>query len=458
MFTIHTIYGSRSFDRPILLSEAFREMGIIHPQPCGGRGVCQKCRVIANGTPVLACRTLCEADTSVILPPETIRSIAGGILPDFPIDRDLPAGVGLAVDLGTTTVSGYLYTLPEGKLLQVRSLPNPQLSFGGDVISRMDAAVKGHLDTLRQAVLDGIKALGDGYSITQTVVVGNTAMLHLLEGLNPKELAVAPYTPSSLFGVWKDSTYLAPCISGFVGADTTAAILSSRMQKDKASLLLDLGTNGELVLRHQGKLFCCSAAAGPALEGGEISQGSYAVDGAISRVWLEDGGLHYSAINHAPPIGICGTGLLDAIACMLRMGVLDRSGYLAFPFPIGDSGISVTPEDVRKIQLAKSAIRAGLETLVAESGASWEEIERVYLAGGFGNDLTPATAAEIGLIPSSLAEKTVSLGNAAGMGAVMMLLSKACRKDAQMLSQSAETVNLADSSLFSDYFIHFMSF
>ena len=366
----------------------------------------------------------------------------------------------MAVDIGTTTVAAYLYRFPEGELEQCLCYPNPQSAFGGDVISRIDYASRGGLGELQDKICGLIQQIirEFGKELRKIVLTGNTTMLHLLACLDSAPLAVAPFRPRSLVGVRKDKVYLPPCISAYVGADITCSILASGMMQDSCSLLADIGTNGEIAFWDGKVLRCCSTAAGPVFEGAGISQGMIAAEGAVSKVSYEDGAYAYETVGKKTPVGVCGTGLIDMIACMLRAGVLEDTGYLAQDTEIGRSGVYITAEDIRQVQLAKAAIRAGIETLVQKSGRKMDEIETFYLCGGFGSYLNYESCAAIGLVPSGLSEQVCVIGNAAGMGAGMILQSETCRLEAEKIAREAETVELSADPLFMQLYCDNMMF
>ncbi|MEG1442547.1 MAG: ASKHA domain-containing protein, partial [Oscillospiraceae bacterium] len=253
-------------------------------------------------------------------------------------------------------------------------------------------------------------------------------------------------------------TYLPRCISAYVGGDITTAILASGMLNTKTSFLVDIGTNGEMALWHNGELVCCSTAAGPAFEGAGISMGTLAISGAINKVYIDEDKIKYTTIDNEKPIGICGTGLIDAIACMVSSGILEESGYLEESFKIGDSGISISSSDVREVQLAKSAIRAGIDTLLDSCKISYDDIENFYIAGGFGSYIDKNSAAEIGLIPTEILDKVKIMGNGAGSGAIMILLSNANLSESERIAKMAQTIELSNSPIFMEKYIDAMMF
>ncbi len=457
-------YGNKEkteeFAERVLLWEALNKMGFYVGRPCGGRGVCGNCRVTANGESVRACITPLEEDTLVEdLPLEGELQLATGAPATVEgWQGQIKEGYGLAVDIGTTTIAGYLYKFPEGELVKEVGVANPQIKYGADVVTRMEYALKGGAESLRECIWEQIRTLAGDVKVEKYVICGNTVMLHFLSGKSVAGMACAPYKPESLFGEWQGDLYFAGCISAFIGGDVVCAVLYSEMWKQRVSLLVDIGTNGEMVLYKDGRYICCSAAAGPALEGAEISMGMTAQAGAIDKVYVENGGVKYTTIGNVRPRGICGSGLLDAVAVMLRLGFLDETGYLEEAYEIGDSGVLITPEDVRQVQLAKGAIRAGLETLLYESGCNYEEVERIYIAGGFGNYLDKENAAVVGMIPHELLEKVTVLGNGAGKGACLLLQSDVHMEMARNITEHAVTLQLADSAYFGEKYVEHMMF
>ena len=451
---------SGMFSRGIALSDALDRLGIAQSRPCGGNGTCGKCKVIANGETVLACRYKVCSDTRVEVTGGGISVIGltDAVMPELNKEPLISEGYGMAVDIGTTTIAGYIYKFPECVCVKSCAVQNDQARFGADVISRIDYARRGGLDALRDMVLGQIRELSKGYEIKKYVVTGNTTMLHFLTGKDPAGIAAAPFTPASLFGAWYGDMYIPGCISAYVGADVTAAILASGMQKDSVSLLADIGTNGEMALWCDGRLVCCSTAAGPAFEGALISQGSLAVPGAINSVYIANGKVCYTTINDEPPSGICGSGLIDAVACMLSLDIIDQTGYLEHDFEIGGSGVTITADDIRQVQLAKSAICSGIETLLHECGIDSGDVDRFYISGGFGSYINKANAAYIGLIPARLVNRAVVIGNGAGAGAEMMLINKGCIARAEEICAAAGTVELTGNSYFTERYLENMYF
>lgn len=405
---------------------------------------------------------------------------------------------GIAVDIGTTTIVAYLVDLTKGEI-DVASSMNPQAKRGADVISRIDYSSKGGLQELRDLVLKEINLLIEELCVRQSIepidiyditIVGNTTMIHLFLGVPPNYIAVSPYTPaftrSLLFdavqlGIQinpKGKCYILPNISGYVGADTIGVVLATRLYKgDGVKLALDIGTNGEMVLKDGDKLFACSTAAGPAFEGANITYGMRGAKGAIDHVNIDDGEINIHVIGDVQPIGICGSGLLDAIAVMIELGILDETGRIIYPegkfikdlVRKGENGlefilkangveIPISQRDVRELQLAKSAIRAGIEILLEETGREYSDIDTVYLAGAFGTYLKPESAVKIGLLPPLPIGRIYSVGNAAGEGSKLALLDKDMREIAEGVSRKISYIELSSRRDFQEKFMEFMYF
>lgn len=474
------------------LSDILADAGLVAPHPCGGHGKCGKCavRVVGEVSPMseterealrgaryptdgsyrLSCQAEINGNLSIYYntTDASLQGVVQGFCKEFSIDPpSLDGGIGMAVDIGTTTVAAYLYDLTTGRLLTSACVENPQKMHGADVISRVGHALSGGGEQLKQEIEDCLGALARelsqraGVQAPGTVViVGNTAMLHLLTGTDVSLLAAAPFILKRSFGEWEGRRYYPPCISAYVGADMTAAILASGMceRPDQTSLLIDVGTNGEMALFHGGELSTCSTAAGPAFEGAGISCGSLAVPGAVSDVKAVDGRIVCETIQGLPAVGLCGTGLIDAAAVLLELGLMEDSGYMAEDAVLGESGLVLTRADIRQLQLAKAAIRAGIETLLSDRGLTCDNVDVLYLAGGFGSYLHPESCAAIGMIPRELIGKIAVLGNAAGQGASMMLLSREELAHAEKIARSATTLELSSSAMFMEKYVDGMLF
>ncbi|WAM31874.1 ASKHA domain-containing protein [Caldicellulosiruptor naganoensis] len=405
---------------------------------------------------------------------------------------------GLAIDIGTTTVVCYLVDLLKGNVVDYYSFVNPQKKFGADVISRIDFAAQQEdgLSVLQKEIIKGIneaiRILTSRLSITKdeiykVVAVGNPTMLHLLLGVDPVSIATSPFVPvfaekieerGQALGleINKNAILKLPgSLSAYVGADIVAGILSTEMHKSKkVRLLLDLGTNGEMVLGNKDFMVAASAAAGPAFEGVNLSCGMNASSGAIDSIKIKDGKIEFTTIENTQPKGICGSGTILAVAFMLEEGIIDETGRFCEDvkekykdnfrqangqdaFFITDS-VYITQKDIREIQLAKAAISAGIKTMLKEAGLSEDDIETVYLAGGFGNYISPWAAIKIGLIPEGLKDKVKPAGNTAGNGAILALLSKSAEKEFEKIKKRVKYIELSSSPEFNELFVESMIF
>lgn len=433
---------------------------------CGGKGRCGKCKVIVDGQTVLACLTPVDRDMEVILPDDyRAKILTEGITRDVTPDGE--PGLGVAVDVGTTTIAARLIRLEDGAVLKTVSQLNRQKQFGSDVISRIEKGTPPLHECIIKQLNDIISELKGKNEIKRLVFAGNTAMMHFVQGFSVDTLAVAPYKPYNIEMITYDAADLgldgnfeaiaAPCIAGYVGADTVCAILACQMDMgQETSLLVDIGTNGEIVLKHEENLLCCSAAAGPAFEGAHIKHGTGSIEGAINKVVIKNG-IHTETIGGKEPIGICGSGIIDATAEMLKNDIIDESGFLEHDFKIAP-GIYITQSDIREIQLAKSAIRAGIETLLSENGTASADIKYAYLAGGLGNCADVENAAYIGLMPAELKDKAIASGNAALGGLSGLLVSRRLRDKAKEIAHSVKHVDLAANAFFQNSFISNISF
>ncbi len=490
---------SHPFQSGERLSDILARLGLMG-MPCGGHGLCGKCKVQATGalSPVsdaerarlseqelaagvrMACCTAALGDCAVTL---STRAAGPIRIEGAQQQVELAPGFsayGAAVDIGTTTLAAVLYNAA-GVRLAAASALNPQGSFGADVITRIGAALAGSGPALAAAVRAAIDSLLvrmaaeagiDSAAIDGLVLTGNTAMLHLLTGTDPEPLSHAPFAAKRLFDesltaatlglaapAATAQVYLPPCIAAFVGADTVCALLAGGLcQTAGPALLADIGTNGEIALWQSDSLSCCSTAAGPALEGAGISMGMPGGPGAVDHVKVADGQLAAHVIGEGEAVGICGSGVVDAIACLLETEQLDETGCLEDdPTPICGA-VSLTGKDVRMVQLAKSAIHAGIRTLLATAKLPVEQLHTLQIAGGFGSYLDVKNAGAIGLLPAELTDRVQVLGNAALGGAVMLLLNTALRANAAALAKNACTVDLAANPVFANEYMERMFF
>jgi uncharacterized 2Fe-2S/4Fe-4S cluster protein (DUF4445 family) len=409
----------------------------------------------------------------------------------------MPAGtplLGLAVDIGTTKLAGYLVDLGSGETLGAAGRMNPQIAYGEDVMARITYAMQdeGQAQKLHEVIIEGLNKLAqelcagagcDAGWIVEAVLVGNTCMHHLVLGLPVAQLGLAPYlaalgAPCDLkardlglgFAAGAD-VHLFPNIAGFVGADHVAMVLGSGLyQSDEVTVGLDIGTNTEISLSVNGRLLCCSCASGPAFEGAHIHDGMRAAPGAIEWIRAIDGAggqtarLEYQTIDDAPPVGICGSGILDGVAELRRIGAVRPNGAMrakdgSHPrvrktesgtefllVPAGERGaprdVVITRKDVNEVQLAKAAIRAGVEVLLAEAGLEAEQVDGVIIAGAFGTYLNVESALAVGMFPSLPRERFTQVGNAAGIGAKLALVSRGCREAAVQIARRQEYIEL----------------
>ncbi|MGA2192797.1 MAG: ASKHA domain-containing protein [Nitrospirota bacterium] len=406
---------------------------------------------------------------------------------------------GAAVDIGTTSIVVYLVDMSSGKILDMASAYNPQVRCGEDIISRIVYAGEGNgLEELQGLVVDAVNGLIrqmaergniNPEKIDTIVVSGNTTMTHLFYGIDPSHIREEPYIPTVTFlplmrtkaleldindfGV----IYAMPGVASYVGGDITSGILASRLyKKPELSLFIDIGTNGEIVLGNSEWMVTAACSAGPAFEGGGVKHGMRAMDGAIEKVAIsqKDYEAKYAVVGNGPPIGICGSGMIDAVAEMFLTGVIDQRGkinldiksprvrsgeegpeyVLAFGSETGTGkDISLTEPDINNIVRTKGAIYAGFSTLLGEVGYTFSDVQKVYIAGGFGNYLDVERAITIGLLPDMPIDKFEFLGNTSIMGAYMALLSKILRKDVEDIARRMTYMELSVSRIFMDEYV-----
>jgi uncharacterized 2Fe-2S/4Fe-4S cluster protein (DUF4445 family) len=415
------------------------------------------------------------------------------------------APLGLAIDLGTTKIAAYLLDLTSGRTLGSHGLMNPQIAYGEDVIARIALAEQneGKRSLLRQLVVGAVNEVAtelcsrveaEASQIVDMVVVGNTAMHHLFLGLPVRQLALAPYVPavaSALDVKARDLglqlapgayVHLLPNVAGYVGADHVAMLLATQIEEKRGVVLaIDIGTNTEICLANEGVLTSASCASGPAFEGAHIKHGMRAANGAIERLRLAGDKIEYQTIGGLPPVGLCGSGIVDVMAQLFLAGVIDRQGrmqdhprvrevdgvreFVLVDEPTRLSGsasearvteIVFTQQDVRQLQLAKGAMRTGIEMLLATNGRKVEEIDSVLIAGAFGSYIDVSSAITIGLLPKLPLERFRQVGNAAGMGAKLALVSRTKREAARALAGRIGYLELAAHPLFSTTFAQAM--
>jgi len=415
------------------------------------------------------------------------------------LPQDSPL-LGLAVDVGTTKLAAYLCNLETGNILAKAGAMNPQIAFGEDVISRISFS-NNNADgkkLLQSRLVDTLNDLIDELcllaqtqistikpeQIVEAVVVGNTAMHHLFAGLPVEQLGIAPYVPAVSEPLDIDAhdvglqispgaiIHLPSNIAGYVGADHVAMLISTRLPYlTKTAIAIDIGTNTEITLIHNDRMYSCSCASGPAFEGAHIKAGMRAAPGAVERVQIIQGDLKIQTIDNLPAVGICGSGILDAVACMVQIGLIDHRGSFSDSHPLthqngqkrefilvdktktGNSqDLVVTRQDVNEIQLAKGAIRSGIEVLLECAGIPADAIEEFIIAGAFGTYINIPSAIQIGMFPSLPIERFHQVGNAAGDGARQMLLSMRQRKAAEDIAQRLNYIELSTYPNFTNIF------
>ena len=469
------------------LLEAARSAGLTPNAPCGGKGTCGKCKVrllhLPDAPEVLACQTTVEGPMTVRFlsdenKSQVISTSSNLKLGRFPADSD--SGYCVAFDIGTTTVVGYLLTADGRELGSVGRL-NPQMTYGADVISRINYCLENSQEplttairtTLKEQILHLCKTQGISDSEIRTIaVVGNTCMHHMLMAIDPRPLVTPPYSPGEkrpmqisameLLGICPNATVrVFPNIAGFVGGDTVGCITALNFDTlTEPSLLIDIGTNGELVMTDGKRMLSCSTAAGPAFEGAKISCGMRAADGAIDHVWVENGEVQCSVLGDAEPIGICGSALLDAIAVFLDLDCIGESGRVLTDDKLLHlkGSVALTQNDVNELQFAKGAIAAGIEMMADNLGLDLHDIQAVYLAGAFGNYMNPDSACRIGLIPSYLRSRIKPCGNAAGKGSQMAAVSMQAYEYANSLATASDFLDLAAEPDFQDTYVEHLCF
>lgn len=442
-----------------LLSDVLNasDKGVVHL--CGGNGKCGKCLVNVDGEDVLSCRYKIQSDITVTVKNEgTICSETGAEVTDI-----VTKNLCFALDIGTTTLALALVSPDEKKITKVITRNNPQRVYGADVISRIDYCRRNGVKALHEMLISEVNSMIEesGTYAEKLFVTGNTTMLHLFFGVDCSSMGTAPYTPVFLesrkvsaeaLGIKSVKTVISlPSIAAFFGADLVAGLEFVGLPRNgKHNLLVDLGTNAEIVLYSEKSALCTSAAAGPCFEGANISCGMSAVAGALCS-YSENG---YKTVADAPPAGICGTGLIDIIAYLIDKGIIDETGYMAEPFDISED-VSLSPSDIRQYQLAKSAVYSAIMTLVKMKSISFSDIDTLYISGGFSAKINVENAVKTGLLPEELRDRCVAINNSSLLGTVKY----ACEKnDLSFYTENSTYVDLSLNSEFSDLFIKNMMF
>lgn len=462
---------------------------------CAGAGTCKKCRVrVLNPAPPtnaeqdvfsdaelasgirLACMTRVFDGMRVkVGEQESIYSPAQqSVMGSNDALHMTGAPFAAIADIGTTTVAVALVDLQSKEIFDSIVQNNAQAPYGADVITRIKNAEKDEnvqtrlITTQVSRLLEGLlKKHPAGFNQT-LYVSGNTTMLHLFFGVPCASIGVAPYTPVFLesrtasaasLGMDVDACIISlPCVGSFIGADITAGVISLFSESEHYTLLVDLGTNAEIVLFNKNHFFASSAAAGPAFEGANIKHGCAAIPGAVWAVKKEENSVIFETIGNAPAAGICGSGLIDITAFLLEQGSIDETGQLRYDEYKIDGGIAVYPEDIRELQLAKSAVCSVVELLLKKAGISETDVERLCLSGGFGRYINPHNAAFIGLFPKGLAGKATAPGNTSLLGTALYAADETARARAELFARGAQVLDLSADSDFYERFVENMLF
>ena len=490
------------------------EGGLQPDAPCGGMGTCGKCKVhILNGSHPGIQKACCVKVTEDLTVDSSVREEGVAILengesrlvPAKPMEAEgLDNRYLAAFDVGTTTVVGYLLDGESGKQIAHASMLNPQSQYGADVIMRCNYVLQNEKGkealshAIRTAMNQLLERLAkdasiDKKQISQVSFVGNTCMHHLFLELSPDSVVKAPYVPAMKEPVTAEAgeygieihprgrLLVLPNIGGFVGADTVGCLLATDFDhREKIALMIDIGTNGELVLGNKERMVACSTAAGPAFEGAKIHCGMRGAKGAIDHVWKENGELRYSVIGKGEAKGICGSGLMDAVALLLKEEIVESSGRFydreeletefarkhadrlteveGKPAFFLGGQVFLTQKDIREVQLAKGAMAAGITLMCRYLGIQKEEIQEVLVAGAFGNYMDPKSACAIGLIPQVLLKRVRPVGNAAGEGAKLAVINREEFQHAASIYEKVDFLELAAEKDFQDVFVDELEF
>lgn len=507
-------------ERGLSLLDGLLKNGYFVDNPCNGKGTCGKCKIrlragslgdispsekrfLSDKEEKDGVRLACfstewdQVEVEIIQEERKAKVLTKGYMPDF--KRDFKEGYGISMDIGTTTVALALIDLATGKTLTEESMVNMQKNYGLDVLTRISYASENEdgLDKLQEAIVGSINSmLGlvceeagiKPEEIKEIIVGANTTMAHLLLGVDPSSLGRFPYKPGFTemqlvrardIGIEAGADtvlYTLPHVSAFIGGDVVAGAYVAEMEGSKRNeLFIDIGTNGEIVLVKDGKLYACSCAAGPALEGMNISCGMRAAPGAIEDVKISPQGITLKVIDDEEPIGICGSGILAVVKELLRTGIVTSRGVFVKKEDLEeddyrqkyirmdgrkrefimdeDNDLVITQDDIRQVQLAKGAILSGFIALVKEAGISLDELDVVYVAGQFGAHLPKDSLVGTGILPPGVEDKIQYLGNSSKTGAYMALMSDGVKKDMDALAKKISYVELAVTDNYERIFI-----
>lgn len=505
---------SVSVEAGVTVLAAARQAGVLLETPCNGNGTCGKCRVEVLRKTQLACRTLIDRDLDVTIlernDSKNVEILQHGHILSIPVEHwvrkeydaasdsttiltgegvlgqeagnTVTANYGAVVDIGTTTLVAALYDLGSGEELASTAALNPQSHHAQDVLSRIKLASTP--EGLRLLHTDFIQALNrmllevagqagvEFRHIYEIIFSGNTCMLHLAVQADPVSLGRFPYTsviqggelyPAAQFGLHAAEfarIYLPPVMSAYVGADITSGLLAAQLdQLPGTTLFVDIGTNGEMILAVDGRLVATSTAAGPAFEGMNIACGMRAAPGAIEKFNLDrNGQAQVTTIGDQPAVGICGSGLVDIVGELVRNGHVQANGRLSgSSFSITEK-VFISQKDIRQVQLAKGAIRAGIEAMLERVGIAAEHVDRVYIAGSFGYHLNPESLIQVGLLPQVFRGKIEFLGNTSKTGGQAFLLNRSLRSKMAELVEKVEIIELATTRNFDKLFVKCLNF
>lgn len=473
---IEIIVNDKSGGHKVLASEGerlfdvLRDNGFYTASFCGGNGLCGKCGVEIIGQKKLSCRTYIEEPLTV-----NLKEYAENIVSESGITESeiLSGEPYFTLDIGTTTLALALVDKTQKCVVEIFNSNNPQSRYGADVISRIGYCADGGLGELHDCLIEAINMLikkaAEKYkinSVKELLVAGNTVMLHFLMNVDCSAMGTAPYTPSFLdsqevsgesIGIsYVENVRTLPCFAAFAGADIFAGMNAVDIPEDgKYSLLIDLGTNAEIALFSKDEIIVTSAAAGPCFEGANIICGMSALSGAVSSFKLNNGIKEIKTVGNNNPIGICGTGLIDIIAELLRNGEIDETGYLKKEKPYNIFGdVSVYQEDIRQFQVAKSAVRSAVEVLLNKTGIGCSDIDTLYLSGGFSSFINIGNAAFCGLFPNELSEKCKPISNSSLLGTVNFALNNFKLK----ISENQRYIDLMTDGEFSEKFLGNINF
>ncbi len=459
-------YYARSGEK---LSEVLMKNGMYAEHPCGGKGICKKCIVSVDGKEELSCQYKILKDVSVALPKK------GEILSESGAKETgvLTENICFVLDIGTTTLALALVSLDEKKIIKTVTRTNPQIAFGADIISRIAYCNKNGVEGLNGVLVNAVNEMVEETGAAregEMLVAGNTVMLHIFFGIDPSSIGVAPYTPVFLEARTEDGKAVGlrnitrvmslPCVDAFMGADLVAGINYVGMpSENKYNLLVDLGTNAEAVLYSAEGGVCTSSAVGPCLEGADISHGMSATSGAIYsfRLNTENGvtEAEIKTIGGAVPEGICGTGLVDIIAELLKNGIIDETGYMECEYYHIADGVGINQDDVRQYQIAKSAVYSGINSLIKGVDIKFDDIEKMYISGGFSAKINIDNGTRTGLLPKGLKSKAVAVNNSSLLGAVKYAIEK---NDMSRIINNLKYINLSSDPVFTRVFIENMDF